>query len=118
MRGTAYIRLLIGGILVAAVSCSGNDDGTGPASPRGSLRVIQAAESTAALDVLVDGGAVINGLAAGTISSPVSVAAGQRTIAFRPVGGATSPHQLQLAVAADSDYTAVVIDSSTVLNPI
>ena len=118
MRGTAYVRLLIGGILVAAVSCSGNDDGTGPASPTGSLRVIQAAESTAVLDVLVDGGAVINGLGAGTISSPVSVSAGQRIIAFRPVGGATSPNRLQLAVVADSHYTAVVIDSSTVLNPI
>jgi hypothetical protein len=66
----------------------------------------------------VDGTVVIGGLGAGTMSSPVSVAAGQRTVAFRPAGRATSPHQLQLAVADDSDYTAVVIDSSTVLNPI
>src|SRR6266496_609547 len=118
MRGTGYVRPLIGGVLLAAVSCSGNGDGTGPASPTGSLRVIQAAESTAALDVLVDGGAVINGLWAGTISSPVPVSVGQHTIAFRPVGGAASPNRLQLAVVADADYTAVVIDSSTVLNPI
>ena len=118
MRETACVRLLIGGVLLAAVSCSGNDDGTGPASATGSLRVIQAAESTATLDVLVDGGVVINGLGAGTISSPVSVSVGQRNITFRPVGGATSPNVLQLAVAADSHYTAVVIDSSTVLNPI
>ena len=118
MRGTAYVRPLICGILLASASCSGNGDGTGPASPTGSLRVIQAAESTAALDVLVDGGVVINGLGAGTISSPVSVSAGQRIITFRPVGGATSPNRLQLAVAADAHYAAVVIDSSTVLNPI
>jgi hypothetical protein len=118
MRGTAKVGVLIGAVLVTAVSCSGNGDGTGPASPTGSLRVVQAAESTAALDVLVDGGVVINGLGAGTISSPVPLSAGQRTVAFRPVGGATSPNQLQLAVAADSHYTAVVIDSSTVLNPI
>ena len=63
MRG-----LLIGGGLLAAVSCSGND-GTGPVTASGSLRVIQAAESTATLDVLVDGGVVLNGLGTGTISS-------------------------------------------------
>ena len=118
MRGTASVRPLIGGILLASVSCSGNGDGTGPASPTGSLRVIQAAESTAALDVLVDGGVVINGLGAGTISSPVEISTGQRIIEFRPTGGAASPNRLQLAVVADSEYTAVVIDSSTVLNPI
>ncbi|MEA2712749.1 MAG: hypothetical protein QOK27_710 [Gemmatimonadales bacterium] len=112
MRG-----LLIGGVLLAAVSCSGND-GTGPVAATGSLRVIQAAESTATLDVLVDGGVVLNRLGTGTISSPVSVPAGQRIIGFRPAGGATSPNLLQLAVVADSEYTAVVIDSSTVLNPI
>jgi hypothetical protein len=112
MRG-----LLIGGILLAAFSCSGND-GTGPVAATGSLLVIQAAESTATLDVLVDGGVVLNGLGTGTISSPVSVPAGQRIIGFRPAGGATSPNLLQLAVVADSEYTAVVIDSSTVLNPI
>jgi uncharacterized protein DUF4397 len=117
MRGAGYVCLLIGGTLLAAVSCSGND-GTGPAAATGSLRVIQAAESTATLDVLVDGGVAINGLGTGTISSPVSVPAGQRVVEFRPAGGATSPNQLQLAVLADSEYTAVVIDSSTVLNPI
>lgn len=116
-RGTACVLLWIGGVL-AALSCGGNDVGTAPASPTGSLRVIQAAESTAALDVLVDGGVVIDRLKAGTMSSPVPVAVGQRTIAFRPVGGAASPNRLQLAVVADSYYTAVVIDSSTVLNPI
>jgi hypothetical protein len=118
MRGTACVRLLIGGALVAALSCSGNSDGTGPVPATGSLRVIQAAESTAALDVLVDGGVVINGLGTGTMSSPVPVSAGQRIIEFRPVGEATSPNRLQLAVVADLDYAAVVIDSSTVLNPI
>jgi hypothetical protein len=116
MPGTAYVRLLIGVVLLAAISCNGGD-GTGPVAATGSLRVIQAAESTAALDVLVDGGVVIHGLGAGTISSPVSVPAGQRIIEFRPVGGATSPNQLQLAVVANLDYAAVVIDSSTVLNP-
>jgi hypothetical protein len=117
MHGPVKLHGLIGGALLL-VSCSGNGDGTGPGSPTGTLRVIQAAESTATLDVLVDGSVVIVGLAAGSISSPVSVPTGMRSVAFRPVGGATSPHQLQLAVAADSAYTAVVIDSSTVLNPI
>jgi hypothetical protein len=118
MRGTGNAHMWIGGVLLAVLSCSGNGDGTGPGSPTGTLRVIQAAESTATLDVLVDGSVVIGGLGAGTISSPVSVPAGQRTVAFRPAGGATSPNLLQLAVAADSDYTTVVIDSSTVLNPV
>ena len=118
MRGSGKVRLLIGGTLFAAISCGGNGDGMEPGSASGTLRVIQAAESTTTLDVLVDGTVVIGGLGAGTMSSPVSLAAGQRTLGFRPAGGATSPHQLQLAVADDSDYTAIVIDSSTVLNPI
>lgn len=118
MRGAGNVHVWIGGVLMAVLSCSGNGDGTGPGSPAGTLRVIQAAESTATLDVLVDGRGVIGGLGTGTISSPVLLSAGQRTVAFRPAGGVTSPNLLQLAVAADSDYTAVVIDSSTVLNPI
>jgi hypothetical protein len=47
MRGPAYVHLLIGAVLLGAVSCSSNGDRTGPDSPTGSLRVIQAAESTA-----------------------------------------------------------------------
>jgi hypothetical protein len=118
MRRTAYVHPLMCGALLVTGSCSASSDGTGPGSPMGSLRVIQAAESTAVLDVLVDGGVVINGLGAGTMSSPVPMSPGQRTIAFRPAGGDTSPNRLQLSVLADSTYTAVVIDSSTVLNPI
>lgn len=118
MRRASSVRPLICGALLAVSACGSSGDGTGPVSPTGSLRVIQAAESTAALDVLVDGGVVINGLGTGTLSAPVPMAPGQRTIAFRPVGGATSPNRLQLTVLADSSYTAVVIDSSTVLNPI
>jgi hypothetical protein len=115
MRATSLVGLsMLGAGLVA---CSSNDNGGGPSAPTGSLRVIQAAESTAALDVLVDGSVAIPALGTGTISSPVALPVGQRTLAFRPVGGGISPLQLQLLVAADSQYTAVVIDSSTVLNP-
>jgi hypothetical protein len=117
MRETAHAGLLIVGMVLAAASCSGSDDGTGPAGPTGSLRVIQAAESTAVLDVLVDGGVVISGLGTGTMSPPIPVPVGQRTISVRPARGAASPRELQLVVAAGSNYTAVVIDSSTVLNP-
>jgi hypothetical protein len=111
----SFFRLSIWGAALAA--CSSSDPGSDPSSPTGSLRVIQAAESTAALDVLVDGSAAITALGAGTISSAVALPVGQRTLEFRPVGGGISPLQLQLLVAADSQYTAVVIDSSSVLNP-
>jgi hypothetical protein len=104
--------------LLAALGCSEDGQAPGPDPQTGSLLVIQAAESTAAVDVLVDGGVVIAGLAPGSVSAPVPVSTGNRTIEFRPAGGATSPHSLQLAVAAGSSYSAVVIDSSTVLNPI
>ena len=117
MSGTGYVRLLVAGVVLAAAGCSGND-GTDPSALHGSLRVIHVAESAAALDVLVDGGVVINGLAAGTVSSAVSVPTGQRTITVRPAGGAASPKLLHLSVGADSEYTTLVIDSSTVLNPI
>jgi len=117
MREAACVRLLVAGALLVALGCGGTKDGTGPTPTAGTLRVIQAAESTAALDVLVDGQVVINGLAAGTVSPAVAVAPGQRNVAFRAAGGATSPNLLQLAVAADSSYTAIVIDSSAVLNP-
>jgi hypothetical protein len=118
MRGTVNGHVVFGGMVLALLSCGGNGDGTGPDSPGGTLRVIQAAESTATLDVLVDGSVVIDGLGIGTISPPVSVPAGERTLTVRPSGGAASPSLLRLAVTADAEYTAVVIDSSTVLNPI
>jgi hypothetical protein len=102
------------GLLLAGCS----DDDTGPAAPTGSLRVIQAAESTATIDVLVDGNVVIHRLPAGATSSAVAVPAGQREIAFRPVGGESSPHVLDLAVGPDHDYTTVVVDSAAVLDPI
>lgn len=116
MRGATRTHLLIVGALLAVVACG--DEATGPASPRGSVRVIQASLGTALLDVLVDGGVVVSGLGAGTVSHPILVATGARTIEVRPTGGVRSPALLQLAVEADSQYTAVVIDSSSVLNPI
>jgi hypothetical protein len=116
MPRTANLGMLWLAGLLAVAACSGDD--TGPAPLTGSLKVIHAAESTATIDVLVDGNVVIHRLAAGAVSSAVTVPAGQREIAFRPVGGAPSPHVLDLAVGADHEYTAVVIDSSTVLNPI
>jgi hypothetical protein len=97
---------------------SGCSDDAGPTPPAGALQVIQAAESTAAIDVMVDGSVVIAGLAAGTASPAVSVPAGVREISFRPVGAPASPNELQLSVVADSTYTAIVIDSATVLEPI
>ena len=112
------VALLAAGALLAAVGCSDGNGDNGPGTPEGSLRMIQASGSAATLDVLVDGGVLINGLAAGTISSAVPVPSGSRTITVRPSGGATSLKSLQLSVAADSEYTAVVIDSSSVLNPI
>jgi hypothetical protein len=111
---TAVGLLLLAGCL--ASGCAVDD--TGPAPLTGSLRVIQAAESTATIDVLVDGNVVIHRLAAGAASSAVAVPAGPREIGFRPVGGATSSQVLDLAVSPDREYTAVVIDSAAVLSPV
>jgi hypothetical protein len=117
MGNTARIRLAIGAALLAALACS-DSHGTGPGSLQGSLRVIQASQSTTALDVLVDGSVVASELGAGAVSSAIPISTGQHTVEVRPSGGNTSPTSLHLAVAADSLYTAVVIDSSSVLNPI
>jgi hypothetical protein len=117
MRDTPGVRLLMGGALLTAIAC-GESNGTGPDAPQGTLRVIQASQSAAALDVLVDGGVVVSGLATGTMSSAVPVSSGQRTIEVRPSGGTKSPSPLQLAILADSQYTAVVIDSASVLHPV
>lgn len=107
---------MLGLIGLVASGCSGDD--TGPAPLTGSLQVIQAAESTATIDVLVDGNVVIHRLAAGATSSAVAIPAGRREIAFRPVGGAASPHALDLAVSPDRAYTTVVTDSAAVLDPV
>lgn len=117
MPTTGCIRLLMGLAALAPAGCSDGGD-TSPEMPGGTLRVIQAAESTATIDVLVDGNVVVHRLAAGAVSSAVTVPAGQREIAFRPVGGAASPNELHLSVAAGDDFTTIVIDSSAVLNPV
>jgi len=118
MRESRYVGLLAAGALMAVCGCSENDGDTGPTGSTGSLRVIHAAESAATLDILVDGGVVVNRLAVGSVSSAVSVPTGQRTITVRPSGGAPSSVAAHLSVGADSEYTAIVIDSSAVLNPI
>lgn len=115
MRSSGSASLLLGTMLLVGSGCS---DDAGPTTPAGTLQVIQAAESTAAIDVMVDGNVVIQRLAAGAVSPAVSVSAGLREISFRPVGAAVSPSQLQLSVVADSSYTTVVIDSASVLEPI
>jgi len=114
MRTIRDLSLLIAAALVAG----GCADESGPTMASGTLQVIQAAESTATIDVMVDGNVVIHRLAAGAVSSAVSVPAGLREISFRPVGAPASPNELQLSVTADSAYVAVVIDSATVLDPI
>jgi Domain of unknown function (DUF4397) len=118
MGGIRYVRLLTAAALIAISGCSENDGDTGPTGTTGSLRIIHVAQSAAELDVLVDGGVVVNGLAVGSVSSVVSVPAGPRTITVRPSGGAASPLAAHLSVGAGSEYTAIVIDSSAVLNPI
>jgi Domain of unknown function (DUF4397) len=118
MPGISRARLLATGALMAIWGCSDDHVDTEPTGSTGSLRVVHAAESAAALDVLVDGGVVITGLAAGTVSSAVPLSAGQRTIAVRPSGEAASPVLAHVSIGADSEYTAIVIDSSAVLNPI
>ena len=118
MRAIRYVRLLAAGALAAATGCSDNDGGTGPTGSTGSLRVIHVAKSAAVLDVLVDGGMVIAGLAVGSAPSTVSVPTGPRTVTVRPSGGAASPVAAHLSIGADSEYTTIVIDSSAVLNPI
>jgi hypothetical protein len=115
MRSPGSVSLLLGAVLLVGSGCS---DDTGPTRPAGTLQVIQAAESTAAIDVMVDGNVVIQGLASGAASPAVSVPAGLREISFRPVGAPASPNELQLSVVADSTYAAVVVDSATVLEPI
>ena len=104
-------------VLLAGLGCSASEGG-GPTGSTGSLRVMHVAQSAPAIDVLVDGGIVINGLAEGTVSSAVSVPTGTRTVTVRPAGGTVSPAQLRLSVGADSVYTALILDSSAVLNPI
>jgi len=118
MRKTRYVRLLAASALITVVGCSENTGTPGPTGATGSLRVIHAAESSASLDVLVDGGVVINGLAAGSVSSTVAVPSGERTITVRPSGCASSPVQAHVSIGTDTGYTAIVIDSSAVLNPI
>ncbi|HEY9523456.1 MAG TPA: DUF4397 domain-containing protein [Thermopolyspora sp.] len=116
MRSTGSVSpsLLLGAVLLVGSGCS---DDAGPSAPAGTLQVIQAAERTAVIDVLVDGDVVIPGLAAGAVSPAVSVPAGLREISFRPVSAAASAGELQLSVVADSTYTTVVIDSANVLEP-
>jgi len=115
MRSPGSVSLLLGSVLLVGSGCS---DDAGPTTPAGTLQVIQAAESTAVIDVMVDGNVVIQRLAAGAVSPAVSVPAGLREISLRPVGAAASPNELRLSVVVDSTYTAVVIDSANVLEPI
>ena len=105
------------GILITALACG--DDGTsGPNDSSATLRVVQAAESTSAVDVLVDGRLAASALPLGALADDITLDPGDRTISVRPAGGGVSPSELRITAVAGVRYSAVVIDSATVLNPI
>lgn len=108
--------IVTGAALAAAMAgCSNSTDaGGGPAT--GFIRMVQAVGSAPSVAVRVDGTLLIT-LAAGTVSAPTAVAAGQHTLTLTPTGGGilASTHDIQVPEGAS--LTLVARDSAGIAVP-
>lgn len=104
--------LLIGGLGLLLLGLLGLP---GPSAAQGAtarVRFMHAAPDAPAVDVFVDGQAVLTNIAYPTIGSYLDVPAGEHQIAFAPTGQPASAALItaDASLAADTAYTAIAVD--------
>jgi hypothetical protein len=119
MRGSVQAVCLVA--LVAAAGCAGDGQVTGPTDDQqtgaATLRVVHTLAAVPAIDVIVGGVPVLQGLGAGQASDFLPVASGVQLVAFRPTGSNALPAGAPIVFAANDTITVVTIDSASVINP-
>ena len=80
------------------------------------LRVLQGTGTN--VDVLIDGVVVLNGVARGQASSFAALAPGTHVVGIRRAGATTLAGTRSVTLAAQDTANVILIDSSTVINPI
>lgn len=112
MRRTATVGVavlvLLGfvGAGIATVGASGSGDAdSGPAE----VRVAHLSPDAPAVDVLVDGEAVLEGVEFGTISEYLSVPAGERTVTIRTTEDESVVFEGEVSVEAGTAYTVAAV---------
>ncbi len=110
-------RFVVSGLALAAGlgGCSSSTD-SGGAQPTGVIRMVQAVGSAPSVAVRVDGNLLLT-LAAGTISAPTAVAAGQHTLTLTPTGGGTQASTHNIEITEGASLTVVARDSSGIVVP-
>jgi hypothetical protein len=77
--------------------------------PKTQLRAIHASSDAPNVDIIVNGTAVLTNVPYKTASGFLTIPAGTTTLAVNPTGTSTSVINASLALAADQQYTALVV---------
>ena len=113
-----FRKLMLTTIAAATLAACGSERVSNPNDgPHARVRALTATQSATAVDLLVDGHVVANAVGYGSVSSFVNVTPGTHTVGFREVGTTAVSFEKSVSFGADTSYTLIAVDSSTVINP-
>lgn len=105
--------------IAALAACADKEPVNPPADDANAtarLRVVQGTSTT--VDVIVDGRVVLSGVARGQASNHASLTAGEHLIGIRRAGSTMVAGTRSITLGAQDTANLVLIDSSTVINPV
>jgi hypothetical protein len=108
--------IVAGTALGLALAGCGSSTDSGGGQATGLIRVVQAVGRAPSVAVRVDGNLLLT-LAAGTVSAPTAVAAGQHTLTLTPTGGGVLASTHDLQVTEGASLTLVARDSAGIVVP-
>lgn len=117
MKRTQFAALILAASALAVVGC-GDDEPTGPGTTATArLRVMHGSPDAPAVDVLVDGQAVLTGVMYPQNSPYLAVPAGARNLRVRVAGSSTLVIDATPTLEADRDYTVIASGLATAIQP-
>ena len=113
-----FRKLMWTAIAAAAMTGCGSERVSNPDNgAHAHVRALTATQSATAVDLFIDGHVVASGVSYGSVSSFVNVTPGAHTVGFREVGTTAVSFEKSVNFGADTNYTLIAVDSSTVINP-
>jgi hypothetical protein len=103
--------------LLGVAACDDDDDNNEPEA-QGRVRAVHLSPDAPAVDVLLDGTAVLNGVTYGQASGYLDVPAGDRTFRVEAVGSDAAVIDETVPVADGVDYTLLAVGNLATIEPL
>jgi hypothetical protein len=110
-----YLSVALAALVLTSAACS--DDKNSP-SPSAQVRVVHGSPDAPAVDVLVDGGKVLDSVPYLASSGYLSVAAGSRNLKVNVYNTATTVINADVALATDAAYTVIATNVVASIEPL